>query len=80
MHRDVCKAASGLRLFVLSHRHVEYKTPLKEVKGEVVKRPCLTPSSAPFTELGVVLWKQLQRRACVNLRHGQDNDKSLFVL
>jgi hypothetical protein len=68
--------AIGSQLLVLSYSHVEYRTPLKIVKGGRAKRRRSTPSGTPFTELGVVLWKQLQSHAYASIRHRQDIDKS----
>jgi hypothetical protein len=77
IYTDVCDVAIGSQLFVLSYRHVEYRTPLKKVKcGRRVRGRRSTPSDTPFTELGVLLWKQLPSRAYVSMRHGQDIDKS----
>jgi hypothetical protein len=66
----------GRNFSLLSYRHVEYRTPLKKVKCGRVRRCRSTPPDTPFTELGVLLWKQLESRAYVSVCHGQDIDKS----
>jgi len=41
IHTNVCDVPVGSQLFVLSHRHAEYITPLKKVKVGRTKRPSL---------------------------------------
>ena len=76
IHTDVCDVVIGSQLFLLSHRNAEYKTQLKKSKMWEREKPRSTPSCTPFTELGVVLWKQLESRKYVSLRHRQNKDKS----